>query len=372
MRAMRVIQMIDLLHWGGAQKLLVTFAGAAQAQGITTTVISLREDSDTPVIARELQQLGAEVLVFEGQGLFDPRRIWRLSRYLRQHADVLHTHLTYANIIGALAARLAGVPVVASIHNVRDDEPYYHPLKERIESGVLRFLVQRVVAVGHIVADVNRARLKGRAQRIIPNAVDFPAPIDEATRAALRREMVGDPTRPLILSVGRLSPQKAYADLLSAFAELRTVHPRAALAIAGDGPLRAELEQQLAALELQGHAHLLGVRNDVPALLEASDLFVSSSHWEGLPIAVLEAMAAGLPVVATSVGDVPRVIVDGTGTLVPAQAPAALASAIAAFLDDPAAMEAAGRAARAHVEAHHSPQSWTAQLLALYRELVPA
>ncbi|MBA3534337.1 MAG: glycosyltransferase, partial [Ardenticatenales bacterium] len=326
---MRVVQLIDLLYWGGAQKLLVTFTAAARARGVTPIIISLRHDSDTPVIAAELRSLGAEVLVFAGSGLMDPLRIWKLARFLRhEKVDILHTHLTYANIIGAIAGRLAGVAVVSTIHNTQDDQPYYHPVRAQMEAWLLRHSVQRVIAVGHIVAEANKARLGKKAMDIIPNAVDLPTPIPAEERQALRTELIGDPMRPLILSVGRLSPQKAHSDLLIAFADLRESNSNATLVIAGDGPLRAELEAQIKTLGLEGHAWLLGMRNDVPRLLAASDIFATSSHWEGLPIAVLEALAAGLPVVGTTVGDVPKVVVEGTGLLVPPREPGALAAAL--------------------------------------------
>jgi glycosyltransferase involved in cell wall biosynthesis len=157
--------------------------------------------------------------------------------------------------------------------------------------------------------------------------------------------------------------------LLEAFAEVHTHTPEAFLAIAGAGELQGELNARLERLGLTGHARFLGGRGDVPQLLRASDVFVSSSLWEGLPVAVLEAMAAGLPIVATHVGEVPLTVVEGTGLLTPPAQPQPLAAALQSLLADPARREAMGRAALAHVERHHSPASWLDQHLALYRTL---
>lgn len=111
---------------------------------------------------------------------------------------------------------------------------------------------------------------------------------------------------------------------------------------------------------------MVGARDDIPRILPAADLFVSSSYLEGLPIAILEAMAAGLPVVATTVGDIPRVVVEGTGVVVPPHQPAQLASAINRLLDDPAQLRTMGLAARQHVAVHHSPAVWVDQLMKMY------
>jgi glycosyltransferase involved in cell wall biosynthesis len=170
--------------------------------------------------------------------------------------------------------------------------------------------------------------------------------------------------------VGRLAPAKAFPDLLTAFATLRQDHPTAALVIAGDGELRADLTAHIAQLGLQGHAFLLGSRNDVPHLLAASDLYINASHYEGLPLSILEAMSAARPIVATSVGDIPHVLVPGAGLLVPPAEPPALAAALRTLLDDPALGLALGRAAQSHVLHHYSPTAWFQQYLALYQTLV--
>lgn len=368
---MRVAQIIDSLNFGGAQTWQVILAQAMREHDIALTVLSLKNNNQTTTTPDELESLGAQVLFYPSKHLLNPSRLWQITRFLRRERfDIVQTHLHYANIVGTLAARLAGIPVIASLQNSRRDEArFYHPIRYRLETWVLRHLAHRVMAVGYATAEANQARLRGKHIEAIPTATVIIQPIPVAERAAIRTEIIGDPSRPLLISVGRLAEQKAYNDLITAFADLHQKHPSAALVIAGGGHLYHELKTQIATLGLEGHAVLLGQRKDVPRLLAASDIFVSSSLFEGLPVAVLEAMAAGLPIVATSVSDVPRVVVNGTGLLVPPQEPLQLSQAVGSLLDNPTQMQAFGAAAQAHIARNHSPARWARQVLELYKSV---
>ncbi len=367
---MRVLQIISSLKMGGAQKLQETLAGAARGRPIELTVLSLQADTGSAILAALLAK-GQRVQHLPGKRLLEVGRFQKLVRFLRQEKfDVIQSHLTYANILAAAAGRLSGIPVVGTLHNVKIEAKHYHPLREGLlETLALRFGARAVVAVGHQVADIYRPRLRGQKLVVIPNAVAPIPPLPAAERLALRRSLTGSTTRPLVLAVGRLSEQKGFADLLEAFAMLHTTQPEAYLAIAGAGELQGALTARLEQLGLTGHASLLGGRNDVPQLLRASDVFASASLWEGLPVAVLEAMAAGLPIVATQVGEVPLTVVEGTGLLTPPAQPGQLAAALQSVLSDSTKREAMGRAALAHVERHHSPATWLDQHLALYRDV---
>lgn len=368
---MRIVQLIDSLHWGGAQKLQVTFAEAVQNRDLDLIVISLNQHREGVPLPNDLEALGAKVIVMAAPHLYNLKRVWRLARFLRQEqVDLVHTHLTYANIIGPVAAKLAGVPVVASIHNEK-----YHPqrdntLRRRLETLMLRFGADKLIAVGQAVVQAQRERFSWGQLDVIQNAVSPVPPISESHRREIREGLIGDPSRPLLLSVGRLSPQKGYRDLLAAVPRVLEKHPEAAFVIAGGGGSRADLSREIAELNLEGSVFLLGYRNDVPDLLAASDLFVNSSHWEGLPVAVLEAMSAGLPIVATRVGDVPQVLGEHAGVLVPPKQPAALATALIALLDDPERMKATGEAAKQRVLHHYSPGAWAENLLEVYAEVI--
>lgn len=365
----RIAHLIDTLSWGGAQKLLVTFAEAARPYGVVPTVISLRPRNDSP-FWDELENLGVPVITLPFRRVVEPALLLQLVQLLRRERfDVLHTHLTQANMIGSIVGPLTGTPTVASIHNTVTRVRRFHVLREAAEATLLRLGTRRVIAVGHVVAEAQGQRL-GRSEMVtIPNAVSVVPPLDDAQRRAVRTALVGDPDRPLLISVGRLTAQKGYGDLLAAFAQVRKQHPTAALAVAGRGELQADLEAQLQNLGLQESAQLLGARTDVPQLLAASDLFVSASHWEGLPIAVLEAMSAGLPMVATRVGDIPHVVPADAGIVVEPGQPTQLAAAINTLLADPARMRVAGAAARAHILNVYSADRWLQQLFALYAQV---
>lgn len=361
--------MIDSLRIGGAQKLMVTFAAEMRRRGAPLTVISLHREEGSPM-AKELAELGARVVVFAAESLADARRLWRLAAFLRrEHVGVLQSHLTFANILGPLAGRLAGVPVVGTLHSSGSDPRGDKLVWSALEAAALGFGAKRVVAVGRSVAARHRRRMRGRPIRVIPNAVAESAPLPPSERAALRAQMADDAARTILIAVGRLAAPKGYGDLLAAFDIARQKHPSALLAIVGDGALRRRLEDEVISRGLRGNVTLMGARDDVPQLLAASDLFVSASHWEGMPVAVLEAVAAGLPVVATNVGDTALVVGEDAGVIVPPRQPPLLAEAIAAVLDDPARRRAMGEAARERAQQHCSSSAWCDSLLNLYAEI---
>ena len=195
---MRVAQIIDSLHFGGAQKMQVMLAQAVQEHDVALTVVSLRKNLQDTSTPKELQSLGARVIFYSSEGVLNPRRIWHMARFLRREGiDVVHTHLTYANIVGTLAGRLAGIPVIASLRNSRLEKRFYHPVRYRLETWLLRHLAHRVMAVGHVTAEAHQERLRGTIIEPVPSAMTLIPPLPEAERAALRTEITGgDPSRP--------------------------------------------------------------------------------------------------------------------------------------------------------------------------------
>jgi len=368
---MRIAQMIDSLNWGGAQKMQVFLAETLRPLGIDLTVISLRPTSNSP-IPDLLKEAGAKVVVLPFLKLFAPASFISLARFLRQERfDLVHTHLTYSNIVGPLAGRLAGTPTIASLRSAGTDPRYFHPRRMRLEALVLRHVATRVMGNGWEVAWVGEQR-SGRSVDVLPNAIDPIPPIPAGERLVLRREILGDPGRLMVISVARLSLPKGFSDLLNAFDRVRRAYPQAALVIAGGGTLYEPLKAQIASLGLQEHVYLLGVRNDVPRLLGTADVYVNSSHWEGLPVTVLEAMASGLPLVATTVGDTPNVVVSGTGLLVPPFQPEALADALCRLLGSPNLRQQLGQAALAHIKSNYNRIAWRCNLLELYAKVTPS
>ena len=199
--------------------------------------------------------------------------------------------------------------------------------------------------------------------RVIRNAI--PLPPGEETGDSARPPSAS--ARPIVLTVARLDPQKNLSDLIRAAAQV----PEARFLVAGEGPMRSALESEIRAHALDGRVELLGFRSDVAELLRACDLFVLPSLFEGLPLSVLEAMAAGKPVIASRVGGTDEAVVHGeTGILVPPSDPAALARAIRELLADPATAQAYGARGRARVAREFSVDAMVERVSALYDELL--
>jgi glycosyltransferase involved in cell wall biosynthesis len=366
---MYIFQMIDGLSSGGAEQLQVTFAKEANRRGFKLAVISLGEDDDSQYV-KQLRALDVAVHFFPTKRIFDFNNLYRITKLFQaERPDILHTHLTYSNIIGSMVARLTGIPIVATLHSIGIDERFRAPRTEQVERFALRHLVHKIIACGPAVATHYQANVKDEPVLVIPNAVDDVPQISSSERDALRKQIAGDSDRPIIISVGRLVVQKGFEDLLDAFFILHSSHPTAFLVIVGNGDTRIGLEQKIKDLRLSDHVRLLGWRTDVPSLLLASDMFVLASHWEGLPIAELEAMAAGLPVLITDVSDNAWAI-GSAGVTVPPRQPEILAGAMAELLDDPVRCRALGQAARARIEENFNPSIWFDKIVSVYQSLL--
>jgi glycosyltransferase involved in cell wall biosynthesis len=363
---MRVATVIDSLGLGGAERLLVTLARTAPQVDLDVTVMTLR-DTHSTVVEDGIAAAGAGVIhvatTWRHQ-LVDPRRLLRLAGELRRaNVDVVHTHLGTANVLGVVAARRLSLPVVGTLHNVRLGE---RGLRVRAQDVALRH-ADAIVAVGHEVARTHATALAPRPITVVPNPVD-PQLLAPTRAAAVRGELARGRAGPILLDIARLEPQKGHVVLLEALRSVVDHWPDVVLALAGEGSLEGALAARVAELGLDENVRLLGPRRDVPDLLAAADLFVSASHYEGMPLSILEAMAAGLPVVATAVGDVPT-LVDGAGVLVPPNEPASLAAAIDAIVGDPARRRALGASGAQLVSHRYDALRWAEQLRAVYERV---
>lgn len=370
---LHVIHIIDDLRVGGAQRLLLTFTEEAASRGVRTTVITLQDDL-TSSIARNLQAGGADVLACPGNGkhlLLDTRRFLALIQQLRKiKGHIVHTHLTYSNILGTLAARINGIPVINTLHGLIS-EAYAQDFKNSLEFKVLNHFSNRVVAVGGKVAECHRRYLPRHEIINVPNAIHAMPPITAKEKASVRRDIMGDSHQTLILSLGRLSEQKGYLDLLKAFKEIQSIRSDCALAIIGDDsePYAKVIKDELKRLGLHDHAFLLPPREKVHALLGAADLYVCSSHREGLPLSLLEAMSAGVPVIATAVGAIPELINPKNGTLIPSGNVAALSEAIIGMLSSPKLGASKALEAQRTIAQSFDASVWFRQLLEIYGEV---
>jgi glycosyltransferase involved in cell wall biosynthesis len=354
------------LSVGGAEELILGASAALPAEGVETGVVALTRRGP---IADEVEAAGVPLHLVPGEpGLRDPAAFVRLVRLLqREQPDVVHTFLIVAGIYGRLAAFAAGVPLVlAAEQNVYARKPRRHALMERALTARTYRVVACCEVVGrHYQQQVGVPRSK---VEVVYNAVRFgrrPQPTDrETARFALKL-----PPDALVLgTLGRLTEQKGQRLLLQAVAALASDFPDLVLFLAGAGPLRDDLEDDAAQLGLGDRVRFLGLRRDRPTLYAAMDLFVLPSRWEGLSLALVEAMGAGRAVVATDVGGNPEVVHDGrTGLLVPPNDVGALGDAIGVLARDRDLRASLGDAAAADARARFSIERHVAQLSALYR-----
>ena len=349
---------------GGAENVVLRLAAGLRAAGDEPVVVTMRPGWMTERAEAE----GFEVwLAPQARGLA-PGWVPRFALRLRRGGiDCLHSHEFAMNVYGGAAARLVGIPSVATIHG----RNWATGSRRRgLAYRALRRLGMRVVAVSRDLAGFLAAGLPLPLEAIsvvhngIPLAAPLPAAAHAAARAATRRSLGIPVDAPLLLAVGNLYPVKDHATLLRAAATL----PGVSVAIAGRGEEEEKLRALAAELGLGARLHLLGLRDDVADLHRAADLFVQPSRSEGLPLAILEAMGAGLPVVATRVGGIHEAVIDGrTGRLVPPADPAALAAALRELLDAPERRAAFGRAGTARAEQEFSLRAMTDAYRALYR-----
>ncbi len=332
----RVLHVITSLDMGGAQKHLLALVKGLRRKGHVADVAFFKN----PTLVHSFEETGATVYDLSTRATFSPMLLPKIAGILHRGGyQVVHTHLLKADCYGTLAGVLAGTPVrIASKHN--DERALLNPVVA-IVHGLISRLNHRVTVlsdyVGQYVASVGRVdeRRLTRVYYGLP-----PTAPSAKTRESLRAELGIPGDAPLAASVGRLTEQKGLIYLLEAMALVRQRLPEARLLVVGDSQDgRDEYKRQI--LELRNHLGLseavifTGVRDDVPDIMAAADLFVMASLWEGFGLVFLEAMAAGKPVVATRVSAVPEVVEDGrTGLLVPPKDPKALADAMSTMLTD--------------------------------------
>jgi glycosyltransferase involved in cell wall biosynthesis len=353
-RRCRIVHVTFGMDVGGQEKLLVEFARYADPGRFDLRFISL---GSRGVLADDIEALGWPVTALGVPNGLRLSLIVRLGlAFRRWRPDVLHTHDDRALFYAGPAARATRVPRVVNTRHGRN----CHFTSRQVAVGrQLARLVDRYVCVSDdakaqcIAEGIASSRLRTIKNGIDVDRFPFSGP---------------DPSGPIV-AVARLSPEKDLANLVRAVALAAWDEPGLRLEIAGDGPCLPELEELVAELGVDERITFLGEIRDVPALLARASLFVLPSRSEGIPLTLLEAMARGLPAVATRVGGIPEVVVDGeTGLLVPSGDPVALAQAIRRIRHDPGRGLRMGQAGRQHVEQHFDIRRMVGDYEALYRE----
>lgn len=361
----RIAFCITDLDPGGAERALVQLATRLDRTRWLPAVFALGERG---ALTTELEAAGIAVTCLGAKRVRNVGVAWRLVRELRRfRPELLQTFLFHANIVGRLAGRLAGVKHIVSGIRVAERRTRTHLWLDRATNGI----VERNVCVSTAVAEFSHrtAKLPPEKTVVIPNGVDV-ARFEAAEPADLAQFGMPLGSRALI-AVGRLDPQKGLQYLIEAMSGVVLQVPDLHLLLVGEGPQRHQLETWIRERRLSDRVHIAGWRSDVPNLLRAAWCLVLPSLWEGMPNVVLEAMAAGLPVIATQVEGTNELVQEGqTGLLVGSRSASALESAIIALANDPDRAERLGAEAQNHVRRHFSWEKMTEKYAELYATLI--
>jgi glycosyltransferase involved in cell wall biosynthesis len=369
-RKARICHIFKITGVSGSENHLLTLA--SHLDRLTFCLLVEREPDLSAYIAT-LEAIGVEVVRFPIHADLDPLLLWRLVRFLRvQRPDIVHTHLIHGDLYGTLAARLAGVPhVVSTKHN--DDAFRQRGFYAWLDRTLARYQ-NHIITISHHLRRfyVEVEGLPADKISTIHYGLDPGAFLQRVGEGADVRVELGMPADvPLVGVVGRLTEQKGHVYLLDAFAEVIQALPSAHLLMVGDGELRPALERQAARLGLQGSVTFTGRREDVPRIMMALDVLAMPSLWEGFGLVLLEAMAAGKPVVASRVSAIPEIVADGeTGLLVPPKDPVGLARALLILLRHPAQAREMGRRGRQRLEQQFTATCMVEQTRAVYESLI--
>jgi glycosyltransferase involved in cell wall biosynthesis len=369
MNKRRVLHLITRLPIGGAERMLLGVLRNLDATRFDSVVCCIQDRGE---LADEVESLGIPVqaLGLMERGGFDRQVIPALRRLIReQRVEVVHSHLYHANLYGRIAAWREDIPVIASVHNTYSRRKWHRHLINRL----LARITFRITAGS---ADVERDILVHdhvAAEKVVrlPNCIDLDRVVTSLSSAAAKQRLGFGPADPLIGTVGRMEEQKGHAFLLDAFALLRKMPELEAiplrLLVVGDGRLKSATEQRAKDIGIVGACHFPGSIKDLADISRAIDIFVMPSLWEGLSLAMLEAMAAGLPMVATDVGGARDVLGDGLrGVLVPPANACALAQAIRDLLIDAGRRGTLADSGSTHVRENYSVAALSRQLAGLY------
>jgi glycosyltransferase involved in cell wall biosynthesis len=339
-----VIHLIESDGLYGAESVVLALAAqGSQDPGFPPVIGCIVGDASAPnALYDRAKSLGLEAAKLELRNRYAPIDVVRVTAKLKGLGiGLIHAHGYKATILGYWAHRVNATPILATCHLWFEDSQckWTYRLLTKLEMRLYRRF-RRVVAVSQPIADTLAAHgVWAERLTVIPNGIPAAERVSETSEGweALRLRFKPDVDSRVVLNVGRLSEQKAQADLIDAASLLIREYPALQVVIVGEGHLRSTLEAQIQRLSLTGHVHLPGFTDRVSDYLALADVFVLPSLDEGLPIALLEAIAAGVPVIATGVGDIPQLLEHGaTGLTIPGRNPGAIRDAVDRLFSEPA------------------------------------
>lgn len=367
MKKTRVLMMIGTLDVGGTEMMVKSLATGLDRRRFYVTVMCLARGGR---VAEMLKRDGIRVDVLGISSKMDVTSVYRLTRFLKQRRfDIVHSFLFYSNVLARISGRLANTPAIVSGERSTSEwkSPLYR-LIDRLTSVYSTVIVANSNAVrDSLVEDV---RIKPDKIRVVYNGIDLRRFDDTADDQKVREQLSLSEEKVTVVTVTRLHPEKNPSDFIRAASIVKRKHGNVQFLVVGDGRLMGELKSMSSELGISDDVIFAGEREDVPGLLKASDIFVLTSLWEGLPVSVLEAMASSLPVVATDVGGTREVIDNGvTGILVPRENPEELAAAIGTLIENPERRKQMGFRGRERVEEYFTLKGMIENIEGLYEHL---
>ena len=365
----RILFFITDLSYGGAENELIYLATRLKLRGWDVRIISLMSPE---AYTRELES--ARIPLYSlgiRRKVFNPQIILRIAQIIRTYQPhIVHSHMVHANLLARAVSLIAQPNVLICTSHTTFEGGRHIDYLCRV-TDPLCDLTTHVSQVG-LDRYIRNCIVPKNKIRYIPNGVDIEYFHPDLNIKKITREELGLQNIFLWLACGRFSPPKDYTNLLHAFAHTLKEKPDTLLIIVGDGPLRSYMETLAEDLGLRDKIIFLGIRHDLPRLMNAADGYVMSSAWEGMPMVLLEASAVGLPIVATNVGDNANVVLDGqSGILVPPKNSRALANAMVSIMncseDQRLRM---GEISRQYIENNYSLDHVVDKWEALYRELL--
>jgi len=361
---MKILQFINSLSYGGAETHLVRLCRSLSARGHQVTVISMCKPE---AFVEDLEAIGVAVYSLDMRpGLPDPRAIIKLARLIRQiRPDVVHSHIIHANILARVTRLLAPMPrLVCTAHNTHEGGRLLE-LMLRLTDGLCDMNTQ--VSAAGAARYLNAGIVPAGKMTHVDNGLDLSG--EQANDRLETRQAMNLGQDFIWLAVGRLEEAKDWPNLIKAFSQLQaTEHGHSRLLIVGDGSLKEDIHRLADASTAKERIHFLGLRDDIAQLMRAADGYVMSSAWEGLPMVLLEAGAAALPIVATDVGgNAEAVLANVSGLLVPSRDDAALAMAMSRLMLMPTAQrQDLGQQGRKHVLKNYDIEQLVETWLRLY------
>lgn len=362
---LHVLALIDHFALGGAQAVLARFAAESHRINVRLSIACLEELDGNP-LDESLLEIGLAPVVLGVTGRARLGALRTVRRHVAQvRPQILHTHLGTSDLLGGLAARSLGVPVVSTIHTTQWER------RGELRRMLLRFIAARVIAVSESARQEYLRYGWARADQVVTIHNGIDAQPEPGAGREVRRELGLTPAEVVVAMISSIRPEKAHDVAIEAVRRLRPRYPMLRLLIVGDGQQSEELLRPAA--ELGDGVILAGRRVDVMRVLDAVDICLHPSRADAFPTTILEAMAAGVPILATAVGGIPEMVTHGsTGFLVPAPPdPAHVADGLSRLLENKQLRNSLSRAAQLEYRQRFTSEPWLRRTRAVYEAVVP-